>query len=478
MRAGATVQVVVGGQIQLALQDVHPRVIERLNAGLSFPNPAYVSCVRFGRRTDRIPKEIALMEQDGERVWLPRGAIGLLREVLLAEGCALEIVDHRTVCPSHSFRFEFKLRDYQERAVARLCQQVQGMAVLPCGAGKGVIGAALIARIGQPALVLVHTHDLVEQWLATARDALGLTAGVVAAGKVDCAPITVATVQSLVALSEDALGAIGASFGTVVLDEAHHAPARVFRQVLSNIPAKYRFGLTATPERSDGLTPMLELCIGPELFRVGHKELVAEGYLVIPEVVPVATSAVSEARDYAGIIDDLVMDRARNELIVDLVVSEARAGRCVLILSARIEHCERLVELLGHAAVEAVALTSRVRKKERTAVLSRFREGALRVVCATSLADEGLNVEILDRLLLATPARAEGRTIQRLGRLMRPHPEKGKPVLYDLVDNIPQALQQFAARRRSYRKVLGSNVVSVPVLPSNLMSIQNERDAC
>ena len=81
------------------------------------------------------------------------------------------------------------------------------------------------------------------------------------------------------------------------------------------------------------------------------------------------------------------------------------------------------------------------------------------MVCATSLADEGLDVSRLERLVLATPARAEGRTIQRLGRLMRPHPGKRTPVLYDLVDNIPLARRQFAARKRAYRKVLGTEAL-------------------
>lgn len=100
-------------------------------------------------------------------------------------------------------------------------------------------------------------------------------------------------------------------------------------------------------------------------------------------------------------------------------------------------------------------------------MLQRFREGSVKVLCATSLADEGLDIERLSRLILATPARAEGRTIQRLGRLMRPHPGKGTPVLYDLVDDLPMARRQHAARRRAYRKVLGETCLARrgPALP-------------
>ena len=107
--------------------------------------------------------------------------------------------------------------------------------------------------------------------------------------------------------------------------------------------------------------------------------------------------------------------------------------------------------------VAAAALTGRTPKARRSAILDAFREGELAVVCATSLADEGLDVSRLERLILATPARAEGRTIQRLGRLMRPHPGKGTPILYDFVDDHPMARRQHAARRRAYRKVLGED---------------------
>ena len=112
------------------------------------------------------------------------------------------------------------------------------------------------------------------------------------------------------------------------------------------------------------------------------------------------------------------------------------------------------------AGVEAEALTGRVARGRRVEILDRFRAGDLRVVCATSLADEGLDVSRLERLILATPARAEGRTIQRLGRLMRPHPGKGTPVLYDMVDDTVLARRQFAARKAAYRKVLGDDAIT------------------
>jgi superfamily II DNA or RNA helicase len=125
------------------------------------------------------------------------------------------------------------------------------------------------------------------------------------------------------------------------------------------------------------------------------------------------------------------------------------------VLSGRVEHCTLLATRLGAEGVPAAALTGAVSRTRRNALLARFREGTLGVVCATSLADEGLDIARLERLVLATPARAEGRTIQRLGRLMRPFPGKATPELHDLVDEAPLARAQFGARLRAYRSVLG-----------------------
>jgi superfamily II DNA or RNA helicase len=272
--------------------------------------------------------------------------------------------------------------------------------------------------------------------------------------------MVVATVQSLAAMPRERLAEVGLRFGTVIVDEVHHAPAITFREVLGALPGKFRLGLTATPTRADGLTPLVELCIGPSVFRIAHDELVAAGHLVIPQVVMVPTGCTVSADTFAGMIDELRLNVGRDRLITDLAAGEAKAGRSVLVLSARVKHCELLAQMLRAEGIDAEALTARVARAKRTEILDRFRAGSLKVVCATSLADEGLDVARLERLVLAMPARAEGRTIQRLGRLMRPHPGKATPVLYDLVDDAPMARRQHAARLRAYRTVLGREALA------------------
>lgn len=442
----------VDGSIHFDFRQVLSDVLERLRHVLTFPNPKYDSAMKYGRDEGDLSPEICLLDIREKTATLPRGSVQILRDLMQDIGVEVEFVDGRVSCPDVSYDFRLQLRDYQHLAVQALVRGVQGYIVSPCGSGKTVMGAAAIAYARQPTLVLVHTQDLLEQWRQMGRDVLGLEVGEVSGGTFAPAAVTIATVQSLQRLTQESRVRLASRYGVVMIDEAHHTPANSFRDVLTWLPAKYRFGLTATPERDDGLTPLLRLCIGPEAYRIPHQRLIEAGHLIVPEVVPVWTGTHVRRTRHADCIRELSENPERNDNLLALVSEEAEAGRSVLVLSGLRDHCDALATQLGP---RAEALTSRVHKKNRPAILERFRDRSLKVVFATSLADEGLDVTCLERLVLATPARAEGRTIQRMGRLMRPREDKVAPKLYDLVDEYSQAYRQFEARKKAYAKVLG-----------------------
>jgi superfamily II DNA or RNA helicase len=458
---------IVSGQISFRASDCHPRVIEQLWHDLTFPNPEYVSRVRMGRPVHGVSETIECIAEDAAGwVRIPRGAVELLRQSLRGVGQEVQFEDRR-VCFSEPALLlpplgavqQGHLRSYQREAVAAMQRRVQGTILSPCGSGKTQMGVAAIATIQQPALVLVHTHDLAEQWRERIAMVLGQTTGILAGGESRLEPITVATVQTLSRMEPTAIEELGQRFGCVVLDETHHIAASIFRYVVAHLPGKYRFGLTATPEREDGLTPLLELCIGPQLFEIDQDRLLELGYLERPEV------RFLESRftfDYAGPEDHhqlmaaLVEDEQRNQLIVDRVLADAYVGHTVLVLTGRVNHCEHLAARIASAGVKAGFLTGSVGKPERRALLEAFREGALPVLVASTVADEGLDVPRLDRIVLAYPGRAKGRLTQRLGRLMRPHPGKAAPVLYDVVDpHVPPLARQWRERKRIYLEITG-----------------------
>ena len=245
----------------------------------------------------------------------------------------------------------------------------------------------------------------------------------------------------------------------LILDEAHHVAASTFHSVVDRCPARYRLGLTATPDREDGLTALLDLFLGAPLVTVTHDELVAAGVLTVPDIHSVETDFTylyTGAEDYAPMLAAVASDPARNALIVGHVVEEARAGHVCLVLSGRIDHCHTLAAAIEAEGVSAAVLTGEVKRAVRKELLDRARAGELAVIVATSLADEGLDLPRLARVFLAYPGRARGRTVQRLGRLMRPHAEKTDAALFDFVDRkVPLLRRHHLERRKLYAEVLG-----------------------
>lgn len=450
----------VDAALTLDAKDVPPRLLERLRRTLSFPNPAFLDRLRLGLSPAGEHETLCFVEECDGALVLPRGAIHSLRRAAAQEGLILACDDERTL-PAEvlSTMPALPLRDYQQASVERLAKVSQGTVVIPCGGGKTRVGMGAIARLRTPTLVLVHTLDLAEQWLGELREKLGIEAGLVGDGEERVAPVTVAVIQALARWTYTRLEAFLGGFGLLVLDEAHHVAASTFHTVVGRCPARYRLGLTATPEREDGLTALLDLFLGAPLAVITHEQLVAAGVLTVPEIRAVETDFTypyTGAEDYAPMLAAVVADGARNRLIVDTVVAEARVGHVCLVLSGRVDHCEQLAAAIVEAGVSAAVLTGEVKRERRKALLDEARAGLLSVVVATSLADEGLDLPRLSRVFLVYPGRARGRTVQRLGRLMRPHPGKHDAVLFDFVDRrVPLLRRHHLERRRLYAEVLG-----------------------
>jgi len=450
----------VDSALTLDASEVPPKVIERLCRTLSFPNPAYLDRLRLGLHPGAELETVCFVEQRDGELRLPRGAIHVLRRAAAQEGLIVACADARVLPePQLEPLSELQLRDYQQGAVDKLLKVTQGTVVIPCGGGKTRVGMGAIARLRTPTLILVHTLDLAEQWLGELRDKLGVEAGFIGDGDEHPKPVTVAVIQALTRWDEAKLDSFLRGFGLLILDEAHHVAASTFHSVVDRCPARYRLGLTATPEREDGLSALLDLFLGQPLVVVTHEELVAAGVLTVPEIRSIETAFTypyTGAEDYAPMLAAVARDEARNRLVVDAVVDEARAGHVCLVLSGRIDHCQLLAEAIAAQGVSAAVLTGEVKRERRRVLLDEARAGRLSVLVATSLADEGLDLPRLSRVFLAYPGRARGRTVQRLGRLMRPHPDKEDAALFDFVDRkVPILRRHHLERRRLYAEILG-----------------------
>ena len=371
-----------------------------------------------------------------------------------------------------SFVEGVSLRDYQHQAVSRLCDKLEGIVVAPCGAGKTTIGMGAIAALDTPAIVFVHTLDLARQWVDRCKQQLGVDARLVGGGKNEAkdgqARVVVATIQTLQRWRWDERYAFGRRFGLAIVDEAHHVPATSFAEVLMTMPARYRLGLTATPDRPDGLTEILHWHLGDVLHEVKTEDLVKRGLVMAPRVEWMRTvwkPPAGPKLEWPKLVNKMCEDDDRTASILDWVSVYVEQGRQVLVLSDRVQHCIDMAEEMSQWASSA-ALVGKVSKSRRAEILKKADEGEIRVIFATSLADEGLDLPGLDTVVLTTPTKAMGRVQQRIGRIMRPREGKRTPLVVDVVDDHPAFIGLARKRARLYQE-LGCDIGGWPQHASN-----------
>ena len=216
---------------------------------------------------------------------------------------------------------------------------------------------------------------------------------------------------------------------------------------MAGLSARVRVGLTATPERPDGLTPILRWHLGPTVARIDPQVLEDNGSVLAPRIQRWVAPEIdlegmeSHERDRA-----LAEHEARNAgICIEARVLVEGGGR-VLLLVKLVDHAYTLAALLCAAGVDAAALVGEIKPAERAELVERMRSGTVEVVVATSLADEGLDAPRLDSLIMAAPSGNLGRVEQRIGRVCRPHEDGLDPVVVDVVDSFGP-YQGYARRR-------------------------------
>ena len=421
---------------------------EALVDSVAIPNKAYAVALAMQDKGKRMPlpeSHITPARREGTGWYVPRytpcsNVAGATDATVVPAG------SHLGAVPG------FALRGYQREALAAWWKHKSGIIVAPCGAGKTAIGLTAVLHLDTPALVLVHTGDLLRQWKERA-EALGIQTTTIAEGlgPVSCR-LVVATMQTLSMWPRHQLAEWGAGFGLVIVDEAHHVPCATLTDVLYELPGRYRLGLTATPTRADGLTPILLGHMGPIRAEVSRQALAEAGAIIVPRVERIATGWEPDAEaEYVEMITSATEDDARNIQIADLAASAVKAGRHVLIQTERVEHAKALSRLIGDRhGLGSVAVYGALGVKARSLALSQVASGACPILIETQLADEGLDLPVLDTLILGVPQRNAARLEQRVGRIARPAPGKVDAIVYDLLDGGAAARLQWA-RLKVYR---------------------------
>lgn len=453
-----TIDNMIRFQVTRDLKQRYPEFLHALRRDLVLPNPAFAEAERLGRSTRRIPRELHIYEWNADTgmMAIPRGYWQRLREHLTQPNVAFGLTNQCRMLPAVEFESQIQLRPYQVPAVEAALKMEQGVIEMPCGAGKTSCGLEIIARAAQPALWVTHTSELANQ-VASRAAAISVPAaeiGFIGSGKRRIGDrLTIGLVQTLCKMN---LSEMASLFGLVITDECHHVPASTFMDVVRYFPAWYRFGLTATPNRKDGLESVMYATIGPTIHRVMDADLQAAGQVIVPRLRVIRTEfdAVWD-EDFTRLAGLVAKDETRNRLIAGQIAEEIRLGHNCLVLSDRVEHARELQRLIVQQVPGAstAVLTGETPRKERNETVERARTTEIKAVFATKLADEGLDIPVLDRLFLTAPTRAAAKVRQQVGRIMRPAPGKATAVVYDFVDRTGVLRAQHYARRRIYKEL-------------------------
>lgn len=412
-----------------------------------------------------------------KKLTFPAGLVPRVMELLAGQDIECEVVrEPETECAvSPTNKPHLVLRDYQQECVDAALKQRRGVLELATGAGKTAVATYLIHLLGKRALFLVHTRDLLHQTIRYMKDQLGVEIGQIGDGVVDIQPICVATVQTCaraldiaidetdegekpekdptdVATREEEIADFIRTVPVVFFDECHHLPAECCYELsMQTKAACYRFGLSATPYRSDRQDLLLEAAVGAKIYRANASVLIEKGYLVPPEITFTELPPLSyhgKRPGYQDIYEQYVVEHGyRNRLIAERAKALAAKKQSVLILVSQVRHGMEIAKLCPEAVLVQGSDVSDVRRE----VFSRLEKKQQLIVIATTLADEGLDIPTLNAVILASGGKSETRALQRLGRALRCAKGKTKALVFDFVDNAPYLSEHSKKRLEIFK---------------------------
>lgn len=455
----------------------HPSA-ESLMHRMTLPNPEWERNEALGLSNRGVPRKIKLYETVGKQIRFPRAVVnpflGSSQYVIEDQTSAGERYDIRSLITLRERQVPFV-----DELEAALRKGYGAVGQAEAGFGKTICSLELIARLGVKTIILVHKEFLMTQWVERilgtkeAAKKLGLDPKSLSADPMppmlDLHPDQVGIVQQdvcewegkavVIAMAQSLLAreypaSFYESFGMVLVDEVHRFAAPTFQKTIVMFPARWRLGVTATPDRNDGLE---DIFFG----HIGKVAAVGEGRKTKPRINLVKTPVIlTEATrqqlkrrgrdDMQKVLTYLTEHEARNRQIVTMLVKAAQAGRKVIVLSHRRKHLELLREWFIEECRRLQLGASTDYYVGGMDLEARKRAEKMQVLFATyAMAKEGLDIPLLDTLFMVTPI---GDVEQPVGRINREVEGKKEPVVVDFVDVQIGLCRSLAGRReREYR---------------------------
>lgn len=427
-------------------------MLDRLISHNTYETPEYAAAVKFKKSTDGLEQYIYDYEYDENNnvISIPRG---LTQRFSLDKH---DVEDNRVSNPVE-LNFSITLEGYQEPVLEASAITEEGVVVAPTGAGKTIIGLAIAYQKQEKTLILVHTTNLLEQWREEVQTHFGFDPGIIADGKGERtdAPVVIAMFQTG---ASDIAHIDVSQYGLALVDECHHVPAKTFAAVLDAIPSKFRYGLSATVDREDGMEAMLFSRIGKVLHEIPRIEVEKAGRIVKAHIRRIHTGLEPiqyqfdpkkkkkeriECKAWDKFIDFLVKNDSRNQFIANLAINSSKTHPTV-ILTDRTEHAEMLQFMTG-----GILLHGALPKEEKKKAMAEAKVSDI-VVGTYGLLGEGINIPRWAHVILGTPFSSHGRLNQVIGRVIRAFVGKKMGYVSDLLEEGKMATNSYLKRQELY----------------------------
>lgn len=432
---------------KIILETSEKITLERVIRDNTFKNQKFHSEYNYNQKEAEYIK-IYGYDNDG-RLILPRGYMRNLLQIFQELNIPRKVIDERisvpVIYPEKLSRIS--LRPYQQRAVEKALKYDQGVVCAPTGSGKTLISLEILRKRREKALIILHRNELAKQWLDKIKECLGFVAGFIGDGQWTIGnEITVAMAQTLFSKEEETKS-LSNAFGAILIDECHHSPADSFINVINQFSSKYRYGVSATPQRSDGFEEIIYRAIGPCIANISRSEVEGVG-ATVPAFIKVTETGYSPGTlsNWNDFIDSLTESPDRNRLIIELA---SKADSPVLILTDRVLHAEFLSEMLTRRNLDHVLAHGQV--KGRDELIEKIKNSWV-TVATSALIGEGIDVSCWGTLILTMPVSSEIKLLQAIGRVIRSAPGKEIALVYDLKDDCGFSGASFKKRLNIYRK--------------------------
>lgn len=419
---------------EIILEGLTEDEIALLQNQLTLVNPKWDMASRMNLPLWGIPPKLKYYRRENAKLVIP---IGMLDAVRIQFPKA-SYTDTRKIPDMAPVKFKGLLRGYQRESVEALKKHDTGVLCIKTGGGKTQCAIKLMCDLNLKTLILVHTQELAHQFkmrLLQITDLKSTQIGLLGMGKKNIQPVTIGLLQTVTTIND--LSSL--DFGLIICDETHIAPAQTYAEALSKINAKYKYGMSATPQRADGLTKVIFWLTGPLRHTVPDSQLV--GIIIKPTITTINTPyhfALFDTSEYQSMISDLSESAIRNNIILT-ELEKYPTQQCVLL-------CQRIEQIMYLQAriSGAVCLTSKMSKKARMDVMEGLLSQKYRIVISTfQLFSTGIDIPTLEVLFICAPIKSVVKLKQAAGRLMRTTPllPNKKPIIVDFADKRVELLK-------------------------------------